>query len=128
MYDRELLADKLSQVSDALDRISRRFAEINSADDFLTNDHGLDMLDSICMMLITVGENFKAIDKMTGGTFLEHYPNINWRGVKGVRDVIFNQYFNIDGEEIYYICSHDLEPLRSTVKKMIQAIQQKSGG
>jgi uncharacterized protein with HEPN domain len=122
MYDRELLSDKLNQVSDALDRISRRFAEINSADDFLSNDHGLDMLDSICMMLIAVGENFKAIDRMTGEKFLEQYPTINWRGVKGIRDVISHQYFNIDAEEIYYICSHDLEPLRTTVRGMIQDI------
>ena len=120
MYDKELLSDKLSQVSDALDRIARRFKGINSADDFLASDQGLDMLDSICMMLIAVGENFKAIDKMTESKILEQYPDINWRGVKGVRDVISHQYFNIDAEEIYYICGHDLEPLRTTVKKMIQ--------
>ncbi|MBU0943322.1 MAG: hypothetical protein KJ804_21505 [Proteobacteria bacterium] len=47
MYDRELLSDKLNQVSDTLDRIPRRFAEINCADNFLANDHGLDMLDSV---------------------------------------------------------------------------------
>ena len=72
------------------------------------------------MMLIAVGENFKALDKMTESKLLELYPDINWRGVKGVRDIISHQYFNSDAEEIYYICSHDLEPLRTTVKKMIQ--------
>lgn len=80
------------------------------------------MLDGICMMLIAVGENFKAIDRMTESKFLEQYPKVNWRGVKGVRDVISHQYFNIDAEEIYYICSHDLELLRTTVGKMIQDI------
>lgn len=122
MYDKELLADKLTQVSDALDRVARRFAGINSADDFLDSEKGLDMLDGICMMLIAVGENFKAIDRMTEGKFLEQYPKVNWRGVKGVRDVISHQYFNIDAEEIYYICSHDLELLRTTVGKMIQDV------
>jgi len=122
MYDKELLADKLTQVSDALDRVARRFAGINSADDFLDSEKCLDMLDGICMMLITVGENFKAIDRMTEGKFLEQYPKVNWRGVKGIRDVISHQYFNIDAEEIYYICSHDLELLRTTVGKMIQDV------
>ena len=125
MYDKELLSDKLQQVSDALDRVARRFQGIGSADDFLTDEHGQDMLDSICMMLIAVGENFKAIDKMTEGELLAQYPDTNWRGIKGVRDVISHQYFNIDAEEIYYICSHDLEPLRDTVSRMIWDLQEK---
>ena len=49
----------------------------------------------------------------------------NWRGVKGVRDVISHQYFNIDAEEIHYICSHDLEKLRTTVERMIQDVKEK---
>jgi len=120
MYDQELLGEKLHQISDALAKIARRFETIQSADDFLDSEHGQDMLDSICMMLIAVGENFKSIDRHTDGKLLAQYPDINWKGVKGVRDVISHQYFNIDAEEIYYICSHDLEPLRTTVKKMIQ--------
>lgn len=122
MYDKELLSDKLAQVSAALTRVARRFEGIDSADAFLDSEKGLDMLDGICMMLIAVGENFKAIDRITEGKFLERYPDVNWRGVKGVRNVISHQYFNIDAEEIYYICSHDLELLRDTVGKMIQDV------
>lgn len=125
MYDKELLIEKLSQVSTALDRVARRFEVIHSADDFLASERGLDMLDSICMMLIAVGENFKSIDKMTQSNLLKQYPEVNWRGVKGVRDVISHQYFNIDAEEIYYICKHDLALLRVTVGKMISNIQVK---
>jgi len=122
MYDKELVAEKLIQISDALDRVARRFEGIKSADDFLASEQGLDMLDGICMMLIAVGENFKSIDKMTESKILTQYPEVNWRGVKGVRDVISHQYFNIDAEEIFYICSHDLELLRHTVRKIIQDI------
>ena len=77
------------------------------------------------MMLIAVGENFKSIDKMTDSQLLEQYPEVNWRGVKGVRDVISHQYFNIDAEEIYYICSNDLEKLRNTVERMLQSVKNK---
>ena len=119
MYDQELLGEKLHQISDALARVARRFENIHSSDDFLDSEHGVDMLDSICMMLIAVGENFKSIDRHTDGKLLAKYPDINWKGVKGVRDVISHQYFNIDAEEIYYICSHDLEQLQTTVNTMI---------
>jgi hypothetical protein len=62
MYNTRLLAEKLAQIDEALGRIQRCAASIKAIDDFLDSEHGLDMLDSIAMMLIAIGENFK---KMT---------------------------------------------------------------
>jgi uncharacterized protein with HEPN domain len=72
------------------------------------------------MMLIAIGEVFKKIDKMTKGTFLIHYPEIDWSGVKGIRDVLSHDYFNIDGEEIFSICSKDIPVLSEIVIKMLK--------
>ncbi|UZJ38162.1 DUF86 domain-containing protein [Prosthecochloris sp. SCSIO W1103] len=120
MYDRSLLFEKLLQIDEALDRIERRFSSITTVDYFLDSEKGLDMLDSIAMMLIAIGENFKKIDKDTKGTLLMDYQNINWSGVKGIRDVLSHQYFNIDAEEIFKICSQDLPDLHRAVKDMIR--------
>ncbi|HIE31007.1 MAG TPA: hypothetical protein EYP67_01315 [Methanosarcinales archaeon] len=47
----------LEQIDEALAKIKRRFINIDSPDDFLDSDCGLDMLDGIAMMLIaTQGE------------------------------------------------------------------------
>ena len=124
MYDASLLLEKLEQIDEALARIERRFGNISSPDDFLDSENGLDMLDAIAMMLIAIGENFKKIDKETDGVLLaQHYPSIHWSGVKGVRDIISHQYFNIDAEEIFYICSDDLQPLRVAVQDMIEKLK-----
>jgi uncharacterized protein with HEPN domain len=101
-----------------LERISRRSAGIQSAADFTSTDEGLDRLDGICMLLIAVGEAFKAIDRKTEG-LLARYPEIDWAGVKGVRDVIAHGYFDIDAEEILGICQTDIPALIRTVRKMI---------
>ena len=37
MYDNELLCEKLIQISEALDRVARRFKKIHLADDFLVS-------------------------------------------------------------------------------------------
>jgi uncharacterized protein with HEPN domain len=124
MYDVTLLLEKLLQIDDALAKIERRFANISSPDDFLDSDEGLDMLDGIAMMLIAIGENFKKIDKETEGKMLaENYPDIPWSGIKGVRDILSHQYFNIDAEEIYYICMDDLQPLRNAIREMIKELK-----
>ncbi|MDQ6708421.1 MAG: DUF86 domain-containing protein [Acidobacteriota bacterium] len=52
------------------------------------------------MLLLAVGEAFKSIDRKTEGKLLAHYPEIEWSGVKGVRDVIAHGYFEIDAEAI----------------------------
>ncbi|MBN2488394.1 MAG: DUF86 domain-containing protein [Methanosarcinaceae archaeon] len=124
MYDETLLLEKLEQIDEALAKIERRFAGINSPDDFLDSDEGLDMLDGIAMMLIAIGENFKKIDKETEGKILaEQYPDIHWSGIKGTRDVLSHQYFNIDAEEIFFICTNDLQPLRAAVQEMIEKLK-----
>ena len=52
MYDATLLLEKLEQIDEALAKVKRRFANINSPDDFLDSDQGQDMLDGIAMMLM----------------------------------------------------------------------------
>ena len=66
MYDKTLLKEKLIQILEAMLKIQRRFSQIKTPADFLLDDRGEDMLDSIAMMLIVVGDNFKKIDKETG--------------------------------------------------------------
>ncbi len=122
MYDLALLVDRLENVLEALEKILRRFSHVHSVDDFVLSEAGMERLDSICMLLIAIGEAFKQIDRSTGGKLLARYSEIDWAGVKGVRDVIAHEYFDIDAEQIYSICQTDILPLRDTVKKMIEDI------
>lgn len=115
MYDKTLVVLILKQIEEAISRIERRFSIIKNPDDFLRNEEGLDRLDSIAMMLITIGESIKNIDKISEGKILSNYPEIHWPGVKGVRDILAHDYFNIDPEEIFGICSKDIEPLKKVI-------------
>ncbi len=57
-------------------------------DDFLVSDAGIDKLDAICMMLIAIGESLTNLDRVTDGKFLEKFPEVDWKGAKGMRDII----------------------------------------
>jgi len=118
MYDEKLVAELASQILDAINRVERRFADIDVPDDFLKNDENQDRLDAIAMMFIAIGENIKRIDKITAGVVLGRYPAIHWPGVKGVRDILAHDYFNIDPDEIFAICKKDLVPLKDAVAKI----------
>ncbi len=80
MYDPGLLLKILQSVLTALERIPRRCADISQPSDFLTSEAGLDRMDSICMILIVAGEEFKKIDRQTEGKLFARYPQVQWRG------------------------------------------------
>lgn len=50
--DPGLLRDRLTSILEALERIPRRFAGINSPEEFYAADEGIDRMDAICMVLI----------------------------------------------------------------------------
>ena len=125
MYNMKIVIEIIEQILNALQTIKRRFENINNSDDFLNSNNGLDMLDAICMQLIAVGESIKNIDKISNGKLLNNYPEIDWKGVKGVRDIISHHYFDIDAEEIYNICNNNIGPLIETLMKIKKEFQEK---
>ena len=119
MSDAELLREKLEVILEALERIPRRFADIEKPDDFYASEAGIDQMDAICMVLIAVGEEFKKIDQKTAGKFLARYPDVKWRGVMGMRDFLAHAYFRVNAEQLFDICQKDIPVLIQTVKTMI---------
>ena len=67
------------------------------------------------MVIEAIGESFKQLDKLTDYELLPLYPSIEWREVKGVRDVIAHHYFDIDANEIFTIVNNDLETLKDAI-------------
>ncbi len=122
MPDMSLIREKLLQIEESLQRIARRSSGIQSPQDFTANEDNLDKLDAIAMMLIAVGESFRKIDLETDGQYLQKYPEIDWRGVIGLRNVLAHDYFDIDAEEIFKICRRDVPQLLNTVQQMLKEI------
>ena len=123
MYDKQVVLDILNQIHEAIQRIIRRSEPIVKVEDFTNSPDGEDKLDGICMLIIAIGESLKNIDKITNNELLPKYPEIDWKGVKGMRDIITHHYFDIDEEEIFWICKHKIKPLSDTIEKMIEDLK-----
>ncbi len=123
MYDKEAVLDILKQIHDAIQRIIKRSEAITKVEDFTGSSEGQEKLDGICMLIIAIGESLKNIDKMTSNELLPKYSDIDWKGVKGMRDIITHHYFDIDEEEIFWICKHQLRPLSDTIARIIEDIK-----
>ena len=123
MSNVNLLVERLKTVLTALERIPRRFADIAGPNDFLASDAGIDRMDAICMILIAAGEEFKKIDQQTEGKLFVRYPQVQWRGAIGLRDVLVHGYFDVDAEQLYAICTERIPALIETLKTMIEDLK-----
>ncbi|MGC9519809.1 MAG: DUF86 domain-containing protein [Desulfuromonadaceae bacterium] len=112
----------LQQTENALRKILARFEPVDSVAYFTDTPEGMEKLDSICMLLIATGESLKNIDKITHKQLFSRYPEIDWKGAKGMRDIISHHYFDIDAEEIFWVCQHKVEPMAETIHRMIEDI------
>ena len=112
----------LEQINEALKTVLTRFEPVKDSNFFTDSPAGKEKLDGICMQLIAIGESLKKIDKLTDKKLLQEYSEIDWTGAKGVRDVISHHYFDIDAEEIFWICDQQIGPMQRTVEKIITDI------
>ncbi len=119
MYNKELALDIFQQIKDATEKVLFRFEQIKSVDDFTNSNAGMEKLDAICMQLIAIGESLKNIDKITNKDLLIKYSDIDWKGVKGLRDIISHHYFDVDAEQIYWVCDKNIPQLNTTVAQII---------
>ena len=123
MYDIELVTEILRQILCSAQTIAKRFTPITSPEDFVASESGLEKLDAICMQLIAIGESVKHLDQVTAGGLLSRYPQIEWKRVMGMRDVLSHHYFDLDAEVVYAVCGTHIEKLAQTVQRILADLE-----
>jgi len=95
--------------------------DIDSIDDFLTSKDGMILMNAVCMKLIAIGEEVKGLDKHTDKKLLAQYPDIQWKDIMGMRDIIVHHYFfDIDTEKVFEAIQNDVPKLHTVIEKMIK--------
>ena len=121
-FDRELVLNILERVQNSIEQILERSSNYHCGDDFLLTPTGMTILDSICMQFIAIGESLKGLDKITSGALLVTHPEIDWKHVKGLRDIIAHHYFDIDAEQIWWIIEKEIPSLKEAIISMKKEI------
>jgi len=111
MYDKELILEVLEQIQTASQTILDRFKPVKTVSDFTG------------MLLVVIGETLKKLDKITTGSLLPNYPQIDWKKAKGLRDIISHQYFDVNTEAIFDVCKTKIQPLANTITKIIKDLK-----
>ena len=78
------------------------------------------------MLLITIGESLKNLDKVTHGNLFPGYPEVEWKKAMGLRDIITHQYFDVNVEAIFDVCETKLPELIKTTRRIITDLEGES--
>lgn len=116
--DKASTLELLDFILESIRLIDRRFESIESGDDFLEDDEGLDRLDAISMRIQTIGETLKSLYKREEALLLQVEDKIYWSTIIKARDFISHHYVDLDAETIFDICVNELDILEKNIKKL----------
>ena len=116
---KDQITDKLIFVIQRAELALERTSNVENCDDLLRSPDGADLYDATCMRIQVIGETLKQIDSETNGGLLIGYPEIPWRKVFAMRNVISHEYLSVDPAIITDIIKHNLSPLLVVLYRII---------
>ena len=123
MCKSQIIESLLKKIFQTVERILANSETITSLSFYLLTPSGMERLESTCMLLIAIGEGVKGVDKLTDKKLLSFYPEMDWKGVMGMRDIIAHHYFDLDAEIVYDVIKHDLPKLKDVLQQIIDDLK-----
>lgn len=108
-------------IQDILESIKliEEYAKGVNEEEFLDKDNNLQMKDAIIRRLEIIGEAVKNIPD----DFKGKYPNIPWKQISGMRDILIHEYFGVKLERVWKTAKEDLPELRKAISKILKEIK-----
>lgn len=100
----------LRHILDAIAKIER-YIEVGY-DEFMAASH---WQDAVIRQLEIVGEAVKRLPP----ELTERRPEIPWRRISGLRDVLIHDYMGVDLEAVWQVTQSDLPQLRLAVEELL---------
>ncbi len=90
---------------------------IKKIESFLTTSH---WQDAIIRNLEIIGEASKRVSV----ELRQQYPDVPWRNIAGLRDVLIHDYMGVDLDSIWNVVTVDLPPLKTNLKNIIKYLTE----
>lgn len=123
---KDIMLDMLDYIRHQAEFIIETTEDVKELNDFLCSQSGMVLYNSTCMCLQTIGETVRKIDGLTDRKFLDKcYPEVPWRSIIGMRNIISHEYAATDPEKVFNTIKLDIPAL---LQKMDEVIEDVSAG
>ena len=106
----------ISDILEAIHRIESYTASL-TIDDF--SERQL-YQDAVVRNLEIIGEAVKRLPD----ELIEKYPDIEWKKIAGLRDILIHAYFGIDIEIVWDVIQNKLPELKDQISRILSKIQK----
>ena len=86
-------------------------------EEFIQNDMAM---DAVLRNLEVFGEAAKGIPE----DIKEKYPDIPWRRITGLRNIVIHEYFGVDLENIWKIITENIPEVKPPIMKLSQELER----
>ena len=109
---KRVYSDYLKDIITEIDLIFDFCKEIKNASEFLNDKK---TVRATIRSLEVIGEAVKKLPK----EITDNYPEIPWRSIAGMRDILIHEYFGVNMNLVWNTIQKELLPLRTAVQKII---------
>lgn len=102
----------LRDIAESLSRI-KQYTKDMTIDQF---DEDLKTKDAVIRCLTVIGEAVKNVPD----DFRNEHPEIQWRKIAGMRDVIVHEYFGVDTEKVWTAVEGDIPLLERKIQELLE--------
>lgn len=109
----------MEDIVDAMTKIERYIEEVDFAG-FTQNEM---IVDAVIRNLEIIGEAAQNIHE----DIRDNYPEIPWRQIIGLRNIVIHGYFGVDLENIWKIITENIPETQPAIRRALDDIRQEEG-
>ena len=118
LHNRRLIVHIFNQIIESCGLITIWNRSISSVDDYTSSHEGMQTMAASCMLIESIGEGVKKIDRMAPGLLQRLNSDIQWTEIIGLRNHIAHGYFNLDADIIYDVVTHEIPKLMDSLSEL----------